>query len=334
MPSYDEVIRALKTGDKLAPVYLLAGEEPLFIDQISTYALQQMIPEEEREFNLSSLYGADVTAQDILMEALRFPMMGARILVVVREAQLVRDLDALTPGLSQLPQSTCLLLCYKKKPDKRKALYKAIDALGGVYESARIYDSKLPDFIIKSFAAKQLTIDPRTAHLMADATGNDLEKILQEVEKVAIATAGKVRQITPEIIEEYIGVSKEFNNFEMLAALVRRDAERAYRIAHYFAANERNHPIQITLSLLFGFFANLMAVYYLPQPNERSIASALKVSTYAARDYDLARQQYSAVQTFNIIRQLRLIDAYSKGVEASIPPSELYIELISRILAA
>ena len=332
MPTYDDIIRALKQR-RPQRVYLLTGDEPLFIDQIASFATSHLIPEEEQDFNQTILYGGDVSARDILLEALRFPMMGSQVLVLVREAQQVRDLDLLAPHLSELPESTCLILCYKKKADKRKALYKSASVLDAVYESPRMYDSKIPDFIIKSFAARQLSIDPRTAHLMADATGNDLEKILQEIDKIAIATSGKTRTITPELIEYYVGISKEYNNFELLSALLRRDAGRAYRIAFYFAANERNHPIQMTLSTLFGFFSNLMAVYYLPNPQEQSIATLLGVQAFVARDY-LARRNYSAAQTFAIIHNLRLVDAYSKGVDASIPSSELYSELISRILSA
>ena len=327
MPTYDDIIRALKQR-RPQRVYLLTGDEPLFIDQLASFATSHLIPEEEQDFNQTILYGGDVSARDILLEALRFPMMGSQVLVLVREAQQVRDLDQLAPHLSELT------LCYKKKADKRKALYQSASALDAVYESPRMYDSKIPDFIIKSFAARQLSIDPRTAHLMADATGNDLEKILQEIDKIAIATSGKTRTITPELIEYYVGISKEYNNFELLSALLRRDAGRAYRIAFYFAANERNHPIQMTLSTLFGFFSNLMAVYYLPNPQEQSIAALLGVQAFVARDYDLARRNYSAAQTFAIIHHLRLVDAYSKGVDASIPSSELYSELISRILSA
>jgi len=334
MPTYDEIIRSLKQR-KPQRVYLLAGDEPLFIDQIASFAAKELIPAEEQDFNQSILYGAEVNARTILLEALRFPMMGSQGLVLVREAQQVRALDTLAAHLDELPESTCLILCYKKKADKRKALYKAISERGGVFESTKMYDSKIPDFIIKSFAARQLDIDPRTAHLMADSTGNDLEKILNEVEKIALALSEKgTRTVTPEVIEYYIGVSKEYNNFELLTALIRRDAARAYRIALYFASDERNHPIQMTLSTLFGFFSNLMAVYYIAQPNERSIASLLGVQPFVARDYDLARRGYSAAQTFAIIHQIRLIDAYSKGVDANIPTSQLYSELVSRILAA
>ena len=334
MSTYDELTKAIKSKT-LSPAYLLAGEEPLYIDRLAQLLLDTLIPEEERDFNLSVLYGAEVGARDILTEAMRFPMMGDRVLVVVREAQLIKDLDLLAEHLDSLPSSTCLVLCYKKKPDKRKALYKRLEAAGAVYESSRIYDSKLPDFIIKSFAQQQLAIDPRAASLMAEATGNDLEKILGEVEKIALAlSARQQRQVGLDEIEQYIGVSKEYNGFELQSALIKRDAARAYRIAFYFSANERNHPIQQILAMLFGFFSNLMAVHYMDARDERSIAAGLKISPYAARDYNLARTNYNAAQVFAIIRQLRLLDAYSKGVETNIPSSELYKELVTRILDA
>ena len=321
MATYDDIAKAIKKG-ALQPVYLLAGDEPLYIDRLAELFLTKVIPEDERDFNLTVLYGAEVTSRDILLDALRFPMMGERVLVLVREAQQVRDLDQIASHLDDLPQSTCLVLCYKKKPDK------------AVYESTKIYDSKVPDFIVRTFAEHHLTIDQRTAFLMAEATGNDLEKILGEVGKLALALEGKSSIVRPEDIEYYVGVSKEYNNFELLSSLIKRDSARAYRIAFYFAANERSHPIQVTLATLFGFFSNLMAVYYIPQPNERSIAEALKISPYAAKDYDLARRSYTASQVFAIVHHLRMVDAASKGVDASLQASELYKELVSLILSA
>ena len=332
MATYEDIAKSIKKR-ALKSVYLIAGDEPLFIDQLAELFLSEVIPADEQDFNLSVLYGADVSARDILLDALRFPMMGERVLVLVKEAQQVRDIEQIASHINDLPQSTCLVLCYKKKPDKRKSLYKTLQAEDTVYESTRIYDSKIPDFITKSFSTKGLSIDQRTASLMAEATGNDLEKILGEVDKITLALQGKTQIITPEIIEYYVGVSKEYNNFELLSALVKRDAQRAWRIAFYFAANERSHPIQITLATLFGFFSNLMAVYYLNQPNERTIAEALKLSPYAARDYDQARRVYSAAQVYAIVHHLRMIDAASKGVDANLPTSELYKELVATILS-
>ena len=313
MATYEDIAKSIKKR-ALKSVYLIAGDEPLFIDQLAELFLSEVIPADEQDFNLSVLYGADVSARDILLDALRFPMMGERVLVLVKEAQQVRDIEQIASHINDLPQSTCLVLCYKKKPDKRKSLYKTLQAEDAVYESTRIYDSKIPDFITKSFSTKGLSIDQRTASLMAEATGNDLEKILGEVDKITLALQGKTQIITPEIMEYYVGVSKEYNNFELLSALVKRDAQRA-------------------LATLFGFFSNLMAVYYLKQPNERTIAEALKLSPYAARDYDQARRVYSAAQVYAIVHHLRMIDAASKGVDANLPTSELYKELVATILS-
>ena len=190
MATYDDIAKAIKKG-ALQPVYLLAGDEPLYIDRLAELFLTKVIPEEERDFNLTVLYGAEVTSRDILLDALRFPMMGERVLVLVKEAQQVRDLDQIASHLDNLPQSTCLVLCHKKKPDKRKTLYKTLNERKAVYESSKIYDSKVPDFIVRTFAEHGLTIDQRTAFLMAEATGNDLEKILGEVGKIALALGAR-----------------------------------------------------------------------------------------------------------------------------------------------
>lgn len=332
MPSYDDIARSIKSK-RPQRVYALWGEEPLFIDKLAELFTSQLIPEDERDFNQSVLYGNEVLARDIATDAMRFPMLGERQLVLVREAQQVKDLESLAPYLSQLPETSCLVLCYKKKLDKRKSLYKTLESLDALYESSRIYDSKIPDFIIKSFSAEGLSIDPRTASIMAEHTGNDLEKILGEITKLSIALSGKSRVVTADHIEEYIGVSKEYNNFELLRAIIERDAPRAYRIGYYFAANERNYPIQMTLAVLYNFFSGLMAVYYMPGAGDKAIADALRVSPYAARDYIVASRAYSSLATYNIIHQIRLTDAASKGVGSSAPSGELLKELISYILA-
>lgn len=329
--TYEDIVGSIKRGS-LSRVYLLMGEEPLFIDKLADLFSTSIVPEEEQALNQMVLYGTDVDARAIVTEATRFPMMGKRILILVREAQQVKDLDKIEPYLGSLPQSTVLVLCYKKKVDKRKALYKTIETTGTVYESQRIYDSKVPDFIVKSFAAEQLSIDLRTAYLMAEHTGNDLEKILLEIKKVAIALGTSSRVVTAEVIEKYIGISKEYSNFELLRSLIERDVARAHRIAHHFAANEKSYPIQITLSILYNYFSSLMGVYYLPVANEKTIAEALRVSSYQTKDYILGTKNYSSASVFAIIRQIRLCDAASKGVDAQVADGQILKELISFIL--
>lgn len=334
MQTYDSIARAIRDRN-IATAYLLWGEEPLFIDKLSGLFASQVIPADERDFNQTLFHGndRDLDAQTIIAEAMRFPMLGEKLLVLVREAQQVKDLDLLAPYLTQLPESTCLVLCYKGKVDKRKALYKAFDTLGTHYESSRISDGKVPDFIIKSFAGRRIQIDAHTAQIMAEHTGNDLEKILSEVDKLSIVLGERGGQITPEFIETHVGISKEYNNFELLNALIRRNAAQAFRIAHYFAQNERTYPIQMTLPILFNYFAQLMAVHYLPDKSERSIASQLGIAPYMAGSYAQGAQAYSARAVFAIVRQLRLSDAASKGIGSSLSGGEILRELIAFILA-
>ncbi|KGN83693.1 DNA polymerase III subunit delta [Porphyromonas sp. COT-290 OH860] len=333
MPTYEDIVRKIKKKS-LASAYMLWGEEPLFIDKLAEVFASELIPEDERDFNLSVLYGHDVAAKDIISEAMRFPLMGQKHLVLVREAQMIKDLEQVAPYIPSLPDTTCLVLCYKKKADKRRALYKALEAIDGLYESSKIYDSKIPDFIIKSFSAVGLNIEPRTAYIMADHTGNDLEKILSEVDKLSIALSGaSSRLVTPELIERHIGISKEYNNFELLRAVVERDAAKAFKVAYYFAANEKNYPIQTTLPVLFNYFSTLMAVYYLPQINERSVGELLKVGSFQVRDYLTGARLYSSGAVFEIIRRIRLADAASKGVDASLSSGEILKELLGFIFS-
>ncbi|MDO4692019.1 MAG: DNA polymerase III subunit delta [Porphyromonadaceae bacterium] len=333
MPTYEDIVRKIKKRN-LAPAYMLWGEEPLFIDKLAEVFASELIPEDERDFNLSILYGHDVAAREVVTEAMRFPLMGEKHLVLVREAQMIKDIEQIAAYIPSLPESTCLVLCYKKKADKRRSLYKSLEAIDGLYESSKIYDSKIPDFIIKSFSAEGLSIEPRTAFVMADHTGNNLEKILSEVRKLSIAlSASPHKLVTPEIIERHIGISKEYNNFELLRAVVERDAPKAFKIAYYFAANEKNYPIQMTLPVLFNYFSTLMAVYYLPQINERSVGELLKVGSFQVRDYLTGARLYSSGSVYEIIRRIRLADAASKGVDASLSGGEILKELLSFILS-
>lgn len=335
MLTYDDIAKEVKAR-RPRTAYLLWGEEPLFVDKLADLFATMLLSEEERDLNQTIFYGNDRESdvRSIVAAAMRFPMMGERNLVIVRDAQQIKDLDAIAPYIAQLPDTTCLVLCYKKKADKRKALYKTFETIGAHYESARIADSRVPDFIVKSFAARHMQVDPRTAQLMAEHTGNDLEKILGEVEKLAIVLGERGGAVTPELIETHVGISKEYNNFELLRALSERDAARAFRIANYFAANERTYPIQMTLPIVFNYFAQLMAVYYLPDKSERAISAGLGVSPYAARDYAEAARRYTAGAVFGIIRQIRLADAASKGVDSSLSGGEILRELIAYILSA
>lgn len=335
MLAYEDIVKAIQT-QQTCSAYLLWGEEPLFIDKLAELFSSTLIEQEERDLNQTILYGHDkeVTLSVIISEAMRYPMMGKRVLVLVREAQQIKDIDDLAPYIAQLPSSTCLVLCYKKKVDKRKGLYKAFDTLGTHYESVRIRDNQVSDFIVRSFRDRHMHVETPTAQIMADHTGNDLEKILSEIDKMSIVMGVAGGVVTPDLIEEHIGISKEFNTFELMNALVNRDAERVFRIVAYFVANERTYPIQMVLPTLFNFFAQLMAVYYLSDRSERAIATQLGISPYVARSYTQASMEYSASGVFGIIRQIRMTDAASKGVDSSLSGGELLRELVAYILSA
>lgn len=332
MLTYELIAQDIATR-QLRRAYLLSGEEPYFIDKLTELFLG-VVPEDEQDFNLTVLYGNDrqTDLSLIMSDAMRFPMMGERHVVVVKEAQQVGDLDKIAPLLEELPETTCLVLAYKKKADKRKGLYKAFVALGSLYESNPISERDVPRFITTSLQAHNIDIDAHSAILMADHTGNNLEKITLEVEKLSIILGGKGAKLTPELIEEHVGISREYNNFELLNALIKRDATKAYRIAYHFAANEKNYPIQMTLPVLFNFFSQLMGAYYLPQRDERSLATGLGIAPYMARDYATAMQTYTAAAVYGIIRQIRLSDAYSKGVDSSLSGGDILKELVSYIL--
>lgn len=332
MLTYDTIAGEI-ASHALRSAYLLSGEEPYFIDKL-TDLFMGLVPEEEQDFNLTVLYGNERTTDlaTITSDAMRFPMMGERHVVIIKEAHQVGDLDKIAMLLPDLPETTCLVLAYKRKADKRKGLYKAFDTLDAVYESNPISERDVPRFITTALRAKQLEIDAYTAQLMAEHTGGDLEKIMGEVEKLSIILGGRGAKVTAEIIEEHIGISREYNNFELLRALIHRDVAKAYRIAYHFAGNERNYPIQMTLPILFNYFSQLMGAYYLPQKDERSLATNLGISPYMARDYAEGMRMYTATQTYAIIRQIRLADAYSKGVDSYLSGGEILKELVSYIL--
>lgn len=333
MLSYTDITTEISSG-AVRPAYLLSGEEPFFIDRLSELFIQRIIPEAEQDFNLSLLYGSDRTVDisTITSEAMRFPMMGQRHLVLVREAQQVRDIEQIGALLPELPETSCLVIAYKGKVDKRKGLYKGFAALRAIYESSPISEREVPHFITTHLRERQIQVDARTALLMSEHTGNDLEKIMSEIEKLSIALGAQGGVLTPEIVEQYVGISREYNTFELLAALIQRDATKAFRIVYHFAANEKEYPIQRTIPILFNFFAGLMAVYYLPQQDERSIAQGLGVAPYIARDYSAGHRMYNAGQCFRIIRQIRTSDALSKGIDGSMSDGEILKTLVSFIL--
>ncbi len=321
---------------KFAPVYVLMGDEPFFIDQITNLLLENVLDESERDFNQIVLYGADTDSVTIINAARRFPMMSKYQLIVVREAQLVRDIEVLTNYVKKPLMSTVLVLNYKYKTlDRRKSLVTTTDKVGVLFESKKIPDYKMPAFITSMMQQRSIGIDGKAAQMLADFLGNNLSRLSKELDKLVLLLPERgVKRITPELVEQNVGISKEYNNFELLKAIATKDVLKANRIVQYFEKNPKNNPIQATLPVLFNYFSNLLICYYAKDRSENGVMAALGLrGAFQVKDYTLGMRNYPAMKVFNLIRDIRMTDARSKGVENnSVSDAELLKELLYKIL--
>ena len=332
--TYEEIARDLKNR-VYKPVYYLMGEESYYIDRISDYIAQTVLTEEEREFNQTILYGVDTDVASIINAAKRYPMMSEYQVVIVKEAQNVKKIEELSYYLQKPLMSTILVICHKNGVlDKRKKLAAEISKIGVLFESKKMKDAQLPGFIASYLKRKQVDIAPKASEMMAEFVGTDLNRMAGELDKLIITLPAGSRRITPEQIERNIGVSKDNNNFELRNALLTRDVLKANKIIKYFEENPKTNPIQSTLSVLFGFFSNLMLAYYAPDKTEQGIANQLSLQpTWKAKEYMAAMRVYSGVKCMQIIGEIRYCDARSKGVDnASISDGDLLRELVYNIL--
>ncbi len=330
----DDILKELR-AKQYRPVYYLMGEEPYYIDLLSGYMEEHILNETEKEFNLTVMYGADVDIATIINAAKRYPMMAEHQVVIVKEAQAVRGMDELTYYLQRPLMSTILVLCHKHGVlDRRKKLASEIEKTGVLFESKKLKDAQLPAFITSYLKRKGIDIEPKATSMMAEFVGTDLSRMVGELEKLVITLPKGQKRVTPEQIEQNIGISKDYNNFELRAALVEKDVLKANRIIKYFDENPKNNPIQVTLSLLFGFFSNLMVAYYAPEKTEQGVASYLGLKTpWQAREYLTAMRRYNGVKTMQIIGDIRQADAFSKGVSnSSISNGDILRELVFKIL--
>lgn len=316
MATYQDIVESIRKRS-FSPLYMLAGEEPYYIDQLTDLMEKKVIPQDEWDFNRIVLYGNDIKVADIVNASRLFPMMGDRQIVIVKEAQLVGDIESLSDYYGTFPDTTILVIAYKKKPDKRKALFAKAEKMGLFFVSEQIRDYRMPDFILSVAAAKKLIISPEVAHLLADHIGNDLEKLMNELDKLVLVTKATSCLVTPELVELHIGISKTYNIFELLRAVVQKDIGKAFQIAQHFGRNEKEHPIQATLPVLFNFFSNLMIVFYLPRRSKDDIIKALGISGFQAKDYITGVQMYAPKKVYDIIHEIRMTDARSKGIDAS-----------------
>ena len=331
MDEVKQIVSGIKKGN-IAPIYFLTGEEPFYIDKIAEYIEKNVLSEEERGFNQVILYGKEVTIEDIVGNAKRFPMMADRQVVIVKEAQhLSRTIENLVKYAEQPQPSTVLVLCYKyNKLDKRKKLYKAIKKSGVVFEGKKLYENQVADWIKKVLQSRGYGITFKAANLLVEFLGTDLGKINKELEKLCLVIPKEV-EITPEAIEENIGISKDYNNFELKKAIGERDIVKATRIVNYFAQNPKDNPFLLTVTLLYSFFNQLLAYHGLKDHSPASVASALGIRPFFVKEIQAAAKIYPMRRVSEIISSLRQLDVKGKGVGSTISQEDLLKELLIKI---
>jgi DNA polymerase-3 subunit delta len=310
------------------------GDEPYYIDGVSDYIENNVLSEEEKGFNQMVLYGRDVSIDDIVANAKRYPMMAEYQVVIVKEAQdLSRTIEKLAEYANNPQSSTILVINYKYKTiDKRKTLYKTLQKVGVVFESKKLYENQVADWIRRTLLSKNYTIVPKAAQMLVEFLGNDLSKISNELDKLKIILP-KGTQITPEHVEVNIGISKDYNNFELRKAVGERDTLKAFQIINYFAENPRDNPMVVTVSLLFSFFSQLLHFHGLHDKSPRNVASSLKINPYFVNEYILAAKNFPMKKVSAVVSTLREFDVKSKGVGANaLPQGDLLKEMLVRIL--
>lgn len=331
----DEVVKIvndIKSGH-IKPIYFLMGEEPYYIDKLSDFIEENVLTEDEKGFNQTVIYGRDVTIEDIIGTAKRYPMMAERQVVIVKEAQdLSKTIDKLESYAENPMPSTVLVICYKYKTlDKRKKVTKELAKSGLIYESKKLYENQVGEWIKRVLQGKNYGIEPKAAAMLVEFLGTDLSKINNELEKLQIILP-KGSTISPKHIEDNIGFSKDYNNFELINALGSKNQLKAYQIANYFADNEKANPMVVTTSTVFGFFVKLLKYHGLKDRNPKNVAAVLAVNPYFLKDYDVALRNYPMKKVSQIVATLREVDVKSKGVGANaMPTGDLLKEMLVKI---
>ena len=334
---YESIMASLKDGI-FEPVYLLMGDEPYFIDRITDYIAANAVDEEDADFNVSVLYGSETSAAAVVDTARMFPVLPSRRrLVIVKEAQGLKSMDALEKYFERPLSSTVMVICYKNGTiDKRKKIIGKAEAVGVVFESKKKKDYELVQFITKYLKTNHgVAIDNKSAAMIVEHTGTELNMIVSELEKLMLSMGKDKASITPETIEREIGVSKDFNSFELRSALIEKNAYKAYQIVKYFDRNPKSGLLYTSMPVLFNFFQTLMIAFYCPSANdENKLADYLGLkSVWGIRDYLTGMRNFSPSKTLRILSKIREIDAKSKGLDnVSTSPSELMKELVAYIL--
>ena len=323
------IVNDIKAG-KIKPIYFLMGEEPYYIDRLSDYIEKNVLTEEEKGFNQTVLYGRDVSVDDIVSAAKRYPMMAERQVIIVKEAQdLAKSIDKFESYASDPMPTTVLVLCYKYKTlDKRKKVTKLFEKSGLVFESKKLYENQVGQWINRVLQAKKYSIEPKASAMLVEFLGTNLEKINNELEKLQIILpVGST--ISANDIEENIGFSKDYNIFELRKAIGEKNQLKSYKIAQYFSENHKDHPMLMTTGMLFSFFVQLLQYHGLKDKNPKNVAAVLKVNPFFLKDYDIALRNYPMKKVSKIVTLLRDIDVKSKGVGSnSLPQHELLKEML------
>lgn len=342
--TYEDIVRQVRAHD-FRPIYCLMGDEPYYIDRLADYIVEQALTEDERDFNLTVLYGTQTTAEDVINAAKRYPMMAERQVVVVREAQSLPHKELLAFYAQKPLQTTVLVLCHKNGTlDRRTKLATELQKAGIVFESRKLYDRELPSFVVGYVRRKGLEIAPDACQVLCEHVGADLNRLASELDKLVLAvprgedggvpSGQPARRIDTQLIQDNIGISKEYNAFELVAALSVKDVMKANRIVKYFDRNPKNFALQPTLASIFKFFADLMLAYYAPVRTEEGIAAWLEQNSWQVRKNILpAMRVYTAMKVYNILGEIRRTDAASKGVGGqNTSDGDLLKELVFQIL--
>lgn len=332
MNEINAIVADIKQGNA-KPIYFLMGDEPYYIDWLSDFIEDNVLDETEKGFNLQVMYGRDVTIDDIVMAAKRFPMMAEKQVLIVKEAQdLSRSIDKLLSYAENCQPTTVLVINYKyKKLDKRKKLHKAIAKTGVIFESKKLYENDVATWITRVLKGKNYKIEPKASQMLVEFLGTDLSKIANELKKLMLILPNN-SIISDHDIEENIGISKDFNNFELLKAIGNKDVVKANRIINYFISNPKNNPTVMTVSLLNNFFTKLLLFHGLQNKSKDAVSKSLGVGFYFVDDYFLAARNYNMRKVANVISILREADVKSKGVAANQTQGDILKELIFRIL--
>ena len=331
--SYEQILSDLRRK-AYKPVYLLMGEESYYIDIISDFIQDNVLDESQREFDMTVVYGKDTDMTSIVNAAKRYPMMSPHQVVIVKEAQLIKDWEPLQYYISKPLNSTLLVFAYKYgTPDKRKKWVQDIGKTGVVFESEKLREYEMGTWISRYAKEKNVNIDVKAVQMLTEFLGTDLSKVANELDKLLITKPADSNQITPEHVEKNIGISKDFNVFELQAALINKDKLKANRIIRYFADNKKANPMLMVLAQLFNFFSGLMIYHYLSDKSPAAVASELKINPYFVKDYEKAAKAFGAWKTMNIITWIRETDARGKGIDSNgVEDGELMKELVYKIL--